>query len=128
MNSATTSVQTFFDDYAEALLSFSPEKIASFYTTPMAVYSDNGVQLVDSMDQVVAFWGEGVKPYKKMNIDTASPQILTEDQLSEKVLVCKVLWQNKDKSGQEVGAETNFYILSDNDGSLHISGLVIMGQ
>ena len=38
-----TSVKTFFENYAEALLSLSPEKIAAFYQTPVTIYSDEGM-------------------------------------------------------------------------------------
>ncbi len=121
-------VQSFFVAYAAALLSLSPEKIAGFYQTPMAVYSDEGVITVGKMPEVVDFWKKGIKPYEKMNISRAVPNVLSEEQLSKTITVCKVLWTNFDKEGKEVGRETNFYTLSKKDGDYRISGLIIMGQ
>lgn len=120
------SVQAFFDEYAEALLSLSAERISAFYQTPLAIYSDENTQTVSESDEVSAFWKEGIKPYKAQNIDKAIPTILSEEQLSKTIFISKVRWNNYDKSGKEVSKETNFYILSQQDDELKISGLIIM--
>lgn len=122
----TPSVQAFFDNYAEALLSFSPERIADFYSVPMAVYSDQGVQTVDKMAEVVAFWKQGIKPYQGQNIAKAIPMVLEEKQLSETIFISEVRWNNYDSEGKEVANETNFYILAQHKKELKICGLVIM--
>src|SRR5690606_31359704 len=105
------TTKEFFQSYSVALLSYSPETIASFYVVPMTVYSDEGVQQVKKMEEVTGFWKEGIKPYEKSNIIKSVPEILTEDQLSETIAVCKVNWKNYDESDNEVAQETNFYIL-----------------
>jgi len=120
------SSRDFFKEYAAALASFSAEKISEFYQTPLAIYSDNGVQIVNEMDEVVSFWEQGVKPYKKMDIDKAVPEALSEEQVSEKFFISKVLWKNYNKAGKEVAAETNLYILSGRESKMKISGLIIM--
>ncbi|UFH52167.1 hypothetical protein [Spirosoma sp. KNUC1025] len=124
----TTSVQTFFDTYAAALVSLSAEKIADCYQTPLAVYSDNGIQLVTSMDEVVSFWLEGIKPYQSMAIDKAVPEILAEEKLTKTILTSKVQWTNYSKEGDEIAKEVNFYILSQLNNQLKISGLIIMNE
>jgi hypothetical protein len=124
---ATTS-QTFFEDYASALGSYSADKISDFYQTPLAIYSDNGTQLVDDQSDVVAFWKEGVKPYKKMNIEKATPKVLSEEKLSEKISIAKVSWKNTDAAGKGVAKETNVYILSRGKNGPKISGLIIMAK
>jgi hypothetical protein len=78
------------------------------------------------MDEVVSFWEQGVKPYKKMDIDKAVPEALSEEQVSEKFFISKVLWKNYNKAGKEVAAETNLYILSGRESKMKISGLIIM--
>ena len=123
-----TSVKTFFENYAEALLSLSPEKIAAFYQTPVTIYSDEGMQTVSKASDTVAFWKEGIKPYEAQNIEKATPEILSEEQLSETIFISKVRWNNYDSSGNEVAKETNFYILSQHKDELKISGLIIMKQ
>lgn len=122
------NTQDFFSGYAEALLTYSPEKISSFYQVPLTVYSDEGIQQVSKMKEVEGFWKQGVKPYEAMRISKSVPQIVNEDKLSEKIIAAKVLWKNYDASGKEVAQETNFYILSKTDAGLKISGLVIMAQ
>lgn len=124
----TSPITAFFKQYAEALMSFSAEKIAGFYLTPMAVYSDQGVQTVQEAREVRAFWEQGVKPYQAQQIKTAVPQVLNEEQLSETIFTCKVLWNNANASGNQVAQETNFYILSKQDNSFRIIGLVIMNM
>lgn len=123
-----STVKTFFDQYGEALLSYSPEKIASFYKAPLAIYSDQGTQLVEKDKAVEAFWKEGVKPYEKMNIAKTDVKIVSEDQLSEKITTAKVAWTNTNALGKVVATETNFYILSKDGDSYKISGLIIMAQ
>lgn len=120
------TTKEFFQNYSVALLSYSPETIASFYVVPMTVYSDEGVQQVTKMEEVTGFWKEGIKPYEKSNIIKSVPEILTEDQLSETIAVCKVNWKNYDESDNEVAQETNFYILRRVKDELKICGLVIM--
>lgn len=121
-----TSVETFFANYAAALTSFSAETISGFYQTPLAIYSDQGIQVVQEATEVLAFWKQGVEPYKAMDIEKAMPRILSDEQLSETIYISKVLWNNFDSSGKEVSEETNFYILSQNGSELKISGLIIM--
>lgn len=121
-----TSVQQFFEDYAAALITFSAEEIASFYQAPVAIYSDQGLQTVQEMTEIVAFWEQGVKPYAAQNIEKAMPRILSEEQLSEKNFVSKVLWNNFNNVGNQVAEETNFYILTQHDEGLKISGLILM--
>ncbi|TDE17383.1 hypothetical protein [Dyadobacter psychrotolerans] len=123
-----TSVQLFFEDYATALTSFSAENISGFYQTPMAVYSDQGVQTVAEMSEVIAFWEQGIEPYKAQNIEKAMPRVLSEQQLSETIFISQVAWDNYDSSGEKVSSETNFYILTGNKGALKISGLIIMNK
>jgi hypothetical protein len=119
-------VAIFFNNYAEALMSFSAEKIADFYHVPVTIYSGQGVRAVTDAAETVAFWKEGVKPYQGQGITKAVPKILSEEQLSGSTYVCKVLWNNSDASGKQVGNETNFYILSETKNGLKISGLILM--
>lgn len=118
----------FFNGYAAGLLTYSPERISSFYQVPLTVYSDQGTQQVSKMSEVEAFWKQGVKPYEKLDIKKSVPQIVSEDRLSEKITVCKVLWKNYDSSDKLVAQETNFYILSKTGDGLKINGLIIMAQ
>ncbi|RYE25829.1 MAG: hypothetical protein EOP51_02615, partial [Sphingobacteriales bacterium] len=71
------TVKDFFNEYANALLSFSAEKIAAFYQVPLAIYSDNGVHLVDDMDAVTGFWKEGMKPYAEQKIEKSTTVVAT---------------------------------------------------
>jgi hypothetical protein len=124
----TANVTTFFEEYARALSSFSPERISQFYNVPLAIYSDEGIRMVKASSETLAFWMDGIKQYEMQNIERATPKILTQEQLSEKTFICKVLWRNFDRSDREVGTETNFYILTENNDQLKISGLIIMAQ
>ena len=122
------SVSFFFESYAVALLSLSPEEISKFYQVPMAVYSDYGVTTVNNEEEVLAFWEQGVKPYARMNIAKAVPEVFNLEQLSEKVFIAKVHWTNYDSLNKNVGEETNFYILMQFSDGLKITGLVIMSS
>lgn len=123
-----TAVTTFFEGYARALMSFSPEEIAEFYAVPVTVFSDQGSRTVTKKEDVVAFWKEAVKPYAAQKIITAVPLILTEEHLSKNIWVSKILWSNSDESGKVIANETNFYILSDEGQGMRIIGLIIMGK
>ncbi len=122
----TTFVQTFFEEYASALASYSPEKISEFYHVPVTVYSDRGVKTVNNQSETVAFWKEGVKQYQALDIEKARPKVLSEEQLSESTFISKVQWHNYDQSGKKVAQETNVYILTLHNNELKISGLIIM--
>lgn len=122
------SVKNFFEDYAEALMSFSAEEIAKFYQTPMAVYSDQGVQTVTEISEVISFWQQGVKPYADQGIDKTVLKVLSEEQVSETIYLCKVLWENYDRWDTQVSNETNYYILAQKDKEFNIVGLVLKGE
>jgi len=120
------TTKEFFKNYAEALLSYSPEKISEFYTVPMTVYSDKGAQQVTKDSEVAGFWKEGIKPYEKSKIVRTMPEIISEEHLSKKVTICKVLWKNYDGSDKMIAEETNFYILFKEISGYKIDGLIIM--
>ncbi|MET0244082.1 MAG: hypothetical protein ABW174_11470 [Flavitalea sp.] len=122
------SLDSFFADYGEALLTFSGEKIAEFYQVPLAIYSDQGIQTVTDHQQVAEFWKQGVKQYADKKIANTRAEILEQDQLSKTIEVAKVKWSNFDINGKDAGGETNFYILSNGEDGLKISGLIIMAQ
>lgn len=124
----THIVKDFFKDYAAALLSFSAANISTFYKTPLAIYSDQGVQVVSKPQEVFAFWEEGVKPYAAQKIHRAEPYVLIEERVSDTILVCKVFWENYDDANNQVSRETNHYILSEKDGGFSIVGLIITGE
>jgi len=124
----TKTVQSFFNDYAAALLSLSAEAISGFYKTPMAVYSDQGVQAVSKQEEVLAFWKKGIKPYAAQKIAKAVPKVLSEEHASDTLVVCKVLWENYDEANTQVSKETNHYILAEKDSSFSIVGLIITGE
>jgi hypothetical protein len=121
-----TSAQIFFESYASALLSFSAEKISEFYQVPFTLYSDQGNKQITKHSEITDFWKEGVKPYEAQGIQKTEHELINEEQLSLTIFICKVLWKNYNHSGKQVGEETNFYILSQNNGELKISGLIIM--
>jgi hypothetical protein len=122
----SSTLQPFFDQYAEALLSFSAESITAFYTVPMAVFSDSGNRAVNEMHEVTAFWEQGVEPYQAQNITKAVPAVVSEEQLSGTLFTCKVSWTNFDEADGEVSGETNFYIVQQTATGFKICGLVIM--
>ncbi|MBK8390728.1 MAG: hypothetical protein IPL23_16200 [Saprospiraceae bacterium] len=71
---------------------------------------------------------KGVEPYKEQGITKSIPEIVNEEQLSDTIFTCKVLWKNFDKTDKEVAKETNLYILSKNKDGLKISGLILMSK
>jgi hypothetical protein len=121
-------IDTFFQKYSNALLTFSAEAISEFYQAPLAIYSDEGIRLVNKESETLQFWEHGVKPYQKMGIVKVTYKIVMEEQLSLTNFVCKVLWVNYDASDNEVSKETNFYIITQSNGELKISGLIIMSK
>lgn len=116
----------FLNNYAAALLTYSAHEIAGFYQVPLTVYSDEGVLQVMEMDEVVHFWLAAVDPYRKQGVVNTVPEIISEEQMSNTIRICKVQWNNFNTSGKKAGSETNFYILSQTPDGLKISGLIIM--
>lgn len=123
-----TSIQTFFQNYSEALLSYSAKKIAAFYQTPLSVYSDEGIVQVSKKAEIEAFWKKGIEPYKSLGIERTNATVLSEEQLSKTIFISKVIWENYGADDKEVSKETNFYVLSQSGKEYKISGLVIMAK
>ncbi len=123
-----TEIKKFFDNYAQALLTYNPEKVSEFYQVPMAVYSDDGIILVSKEEEVLNFWKQGLEPYKQLKIESSFPDIISSEILSKTILICKILWKNFDKEKNLVSEEINTYILSANKKDLKISGLIIMAN
>lgn len=121
-------IRSFLTAYADALASFSPSKAASFYQVPFVMHSDSGVQVIEKEAQVETFFTSAMKSYKDRDINRTVPEILSEDQLSENMAVCKVSWSNIDSSGKETSQESNFYIISNTSGELKFAGLIHVSQ
>lgn len=120
------NINEFFNEYASALLSYSPENISAFYQVPLTVYSDNGVQQVSEQQEVMSFWEIGIKQYADLGIIKSIPKIVSDEQLSATIHIAKVLWINYDINDKEIARETNFYILSEWEDTFRIRGLIIM--
>lgn len=117
-------ISSLLTSYADALASFSATQAATFYQVLFVMHSDKGVQVIDKKSDIEAFFTSAMKAYKDKDINKTVPKILSEDQLSENMAVCKVLWSNIDSSGKEASQEANFYIISKTSGDLKFTGLV----
>ncbi len=117
--------EDFLKEYAAALLTYSANEIAGFYQVPLTVYADDGILQVTEMSEVVNFWLAGVEPYRKQGVVNTVPEMIQEEQLSKTIRTCKVKWNNFNTSGKKAGVETNFYILSETEDGLKITGLII---
>lgn len=62
--------------------------------------------------------------YKDNNISRTTHDILSAEQLSENITICKIIWTNFDSEGKEAGKETNCYILSGNGKEFTIISLI----
>ena len=121
-----TAIQTFFENYADAQRANSAKNIAAFYQTPLTIYSDDGIQQITKMTDVVKFWKQSVKSYKDKGVERTVATVLSQEQFSKTIVISKVLWENFGPDDKEISKETNIYILIESNSELKISGSIIM--
>src|SRR5690606_23662464 len=109
MSLSEDDAEAFFADYATALVSRDPKRIAAFWGVPGLVLSDEGAIPIASSAEVEGFFGASMGQYPGIaNVFARTRDVHV---LSAGVLFCTVEWTHLDADGRAVGGETGHYVL-----------------
>ena len=105
-------VNTFLEDYANALSKGDVKAIVAAWHTPSLVVSPEGVIAVSKSDEVEKFFKVSIADYNKKGISGAKLHAADITKISKSVATASVTWSHTKPDGQPGGEEYAFYVLS----------------
>lgn len=85
--------------------------ISASYGYPALFLSNEQVVLLESAGQVEEIFAANRDWYTSQGIQTAKPELLRLDQISDKIISVDVRWPGFDKDGKKNYSETSHYLI-----------------
>jgi hypothetical protein len=121
-------VRDFLDEFARALTAGDARAVARLWEIPAFVLGDEMVRVVQSPQEVEAFFAGAKEQYAARGITEARAEILELDWLTDRIVQVEVRWPYQDTYGKELGYETSTYTLvRDDSGQLRLRIAVMHG-
>jgi hypothetical protein len=121
-------VQEFLARLASALTQGDGKTVATMWSVPALVLSDEGARAVSSLSEVEEFFGAAKGQYNAQGIMDTSPDIVELNWLTSRIVLAEVRWPHLDKRGKEVGEEYSTYALRrDRDGTFKVNAVIMHG-
>ena len=111
----------FLQRLGAAISAGRPEEVASCWSVPALILTDDGALLIQDRSQIEQMFGEVGGAYRSRGIASTEPEILRVDRLTERLVATDVRWPYLDSDGNSRGTETSSYILwVDAEGQLQL--------
>lgn len=121
-------VQEFLDEMAAALTSGDGKAAAGLWDLPALLVSDEGVESVTTVKQIVKLFGGAKEQYNARGIVDTRGEIQDVEWLTERIVRVDVRWPWLDSAGEEQGSESSSYVLRrGDDGRLRMHVAVMRG-
>ncbi len=121
-------MRDFLDEFARALTAGDGRAVANLWETPAFVLGDEMVRVVQSPQEVEAFFAGAKEQYNARGVTEARAEILELDWLTDRIVQVEVRWPYQDAYGEELGYETSTYtLLRDDAGRLRLRIAVMHG-
>jgi hypothetical protein len=115
------SVEEMLQRLSTALSEGDVKGIASCWSVPALVLSDQGTIAVSSLQQVQEFFKQATEWYHQQGLMSTRGELERFDKLSERLAEVDVRWPAFDAEGVEKSSESSHYIVGlDNDGQPRI--------
>jgi hypothetical protein len=122
-------VRDFLDRFARAITSGDARQITSLWGVPSLVMGDNGVQAVNSLEEVKQFFAGAKEQYNARGITDTRPDIFGLEWATDRIAIVSVRWPYLDASGKERGEEASTYTLRRDDaGDLKVQAVIMRGE
>ncbi|MCY7297016.1 DUF6841 family protein [Alteromonas sp. a30] len=119
------STLAFFNAYAEAYESYSPEAVAKMYFTPSVVVSDDRKTVFTSDEELFEHIQSLMNRLKAVGVTHCVPEVCQTMRLAEHILFSNVNWSFTDEDGQHVFSCFVSYTLQVGDDNLKVIVSVI---
>jgi hypothetical protein len=90
---ALHSINDFFDKYALAWGNFDSKLMATYYSIPCSLLSDEGNDVFTEASRLEGFFNQGAGFYKQYGIAHVRPEVWSKRTWSNKIAKVKVNWQ-----------------------------------
>lgn len=128
-HSSDADINAFMQKFARALSAGDGKTIATMWSVPALVLSDQGSIAVSSRDEVEKFFSGAKEQYAARGINQAAPEIQSTDWLTGRIAMARVRWPYIDSKGHEMGEESSTYTFRrDDGGELKMSAIVMHGE
>ena len=121
----SVSTLAFFNAYADAYESYSPEAVAMLYFTPSVVVSDDRKMVFTSNDELIEHIRSLMNRLQAVGVAHCVPEVCQTMRLAEHILFSNVNWSFTDDEGQHVFSSFVSYTLQVEDDNLKVIVSVI---
>lgn len=116
-----SDVIDFFISLGAAITAGNYEIIGKCWALPSYILSDHATRSLTSSDDLEKYFSEIKRSFITQGVAGVKPEILTEQWLTDQILIVTLRWSQLDKSSHEIGEETAIYNLkADTNGKLKI--------
>lgn len=105
------AIQQVLDRIAAAVTAGDGAAAASCWATPAFIVSDEHEQVVQSSQEIAAFFGGAKQQYNQQGIRDTRAEVERMEWIGERLALVTVRWPWLDADQREVGAETSTYLL-----------------
>lgn len=105
------SLEAFIESYGKALSSGEVEVIADSWELPSLVLSDKGTTVVNTKEDVMAFFEKAGASYKAQGRTSTIGEIIGRENLTKNLVAVDVRWPSFDDQGRAKAVEMSHYVL-----------------
>jgi hypothetical protein len=120
-------IHAFLERYGRAITSGDLDAAAACWAVPALVLADEGAVLVESREEVGAFFARALAAYRSEGLVETRPEIDRVEPLSDRLVSVDVRWPAFDAAGAERASERSRYVVRlDADGGPQIQVAVTL--
>jgi hypothetical protein len=121
-------IRDFLERMGHSLTSADIDTLAELWETPVFVLSDDGARVVESIADIMRYFGEAKARYHASGIVATQPDIMHIEWLTHRIAIVDVRWPHLDRDGRERSAECATYTLCfDDANNLRVRCVVMRG-
>jgi len=105
------SLEAFIEAYGKALSAGESGLIAASWEVPSLVLSDKGTTVVNTKEDVMAFFEKAGASYKAQGRTSTIGEIISKEYLTKNIVAVDVRWPSFDDQGRAKAIEMSHYLL-----------------
>jgi hypothetical protein len=105
------SLEAFIEAYGKALSAGESGQIADSWELPSLVLSDQGTTVVQTKDEVMAFFEKASASYRAQGRTSTIGEIISKEYLTKNIVAVDVRWPSFDDDGRAKAIEMSHYLV-----------------
>ncbi len=121
-------IHSFIERYQASLEEFDAKTVLPYYSFPVPVFTENGEAILFDEEVFLAYSGQLFKEYQSLGISKLDHKIISEEQLSENLMLVSITWQFIAPLKNAKYDATIRYVLSSTTTELKIVSVYIVDE